>query len=268
MNKDQIMQTDVLDILFENRNKQYGAYALRKFYNNRLLMALGIMLLAVAVLTSLTFLHKKKVTITVFPYIMSDPEFGKVTEPVKKPVVPKVQVLKPLDQRKFVSNFVIVHDHIKTDTIQTLKPTDQISTVTLNKPVSVDPGIVSSQVTTNTNDPVVPVITTVDKTIPKYTADVMPAYPGGMDALRRFLQKNLQNPKDMEPGDLVNVTVQFVVGYDGKLQKFSIIQDGGEAFNNEVLRVLKKMPDWIPGRNNGETISVFYNIPVKFVPAE
>ena len=64
MNKDQIMQTDVLDILFENRNKQYGAYALRKFYNNRLLMAVGIMLLAVAGITSLSFLHKKKVTIT------------------------------------------------------------------------------------------------------------------------------------------------------------------------------------------------------------
>ncbi len=267
MNKDQIMQTDVLDILFENRNKQYGAYALRKFYNNRLLMAVGIMLLAVACLTSLSFLHKRKVTITVMPYIIADPMLTHVTEVPKKPVVQKVQVLKQADQKRYVSNLVIVHN-TKIDSIQTLKPTDQISTVTLNKPVSVDPGIVSSSVTTGTNDPVIPVITTVDKTLPIYTADIMPAYPGGMEALRRFLQKNLQNPKDMEPGDLVNVAVQFVVGYDGKLQKFSIIQDGGDAYDNEVLRVLKKMPDWIPGRNNGENISVYYNIPVKFVPAE
>ena len=59
MNKELIMTSDVLDILFENRNKSYGAYELRKFYANRLLKALGMMIGSVMVLSAFTFLPKK-----------------------------------------------------------------------------------------------------------------------------------------------------------------------------------------------------------------
>ncbi len=100
------------------------------------------------------------------------------------------------------------------------------------------------------------------------TAEVMPAYPGGMEALRKFLQRNLQNPEDLEAGQVVAVKIKFVVGYDGKLKSFEIIEDGGKPFNNEVIRVLKKMPMWTPGKSNGENVSVYYSIPVKFTAAE
>jgi hypothetical protein len=58
------------------------------------------------------------------------------------------------------------------------------------------------------------------------------------------------------------------VGYDGKLKKFEVQQDGGKVFNEEVIRVLKKMPDWIPGKTKGENVSVYYAIPVKFLATE
>jgi len=88
-----------------------------------------------------------------------------------------------------------------------------------------------------------------------------------MDALRRFLQRNLTNPKEMEEGEEVNVKIKFVVGYDGRLQSFITVQDGGEEFNKEVIRVLKKMPMWEPGKSNGQNVAVYYTIPVKFVSA-
>jgi protein TonB len=69
----------------------------------------------------------------------------------------------------------------------------------------------------------------------------------------------------MEEGEVVSVKMKFVVGYDGKLKGFETIQDGGEDFNKEVLRVLKKMPEWEPGKSNGQNVSVYYTIPVKFV---
>ena len=94
----------------------------------------------------------------------------------------------------------------------------------------------------------------------------MPSYPGGMDALKRFLQKNLTNPRDLEEGEMVSVKIRFVVGYDGKLKSFTTVQDGGEEFNKEVVRVLKKMPEWVPGKTKGQNVSVYYVIPVKFVP--
>ena len=59
-----------------------------------------------------------------------------------------------------------------------------------------------------------------------------------------------------------------MVGFDGKLQGFETIEDGGAAFNKEVIRVLKKMPEWIPGKSNGENVAVYYTIPVKFVPSD
>jgi protein TonB len=108
----------------------------------------------------------------------------------------------------------------------------------------------------------------VDKEIPRLTAELMPAFPGGMEALRKFLERNLRNPEDVEPGTVLAVKIRFIVGYDGKLKGFQIIEDGGEPFNNEVLRVLKKMPEWIPGKSDGEKVSVYYTIPVKFTSAE
>ena len=56
------------------------------------------------------------------------------------------------------------------------------------------------------------------------------------------------------------------MGYDGKLKSFTTVQDGGEEFNKEVIRVLKKMPEWEPGKTKGQNVSVYYVIPVKFVP--
>ena len=74
----------------------------------------------------------------------------------------------------------------------------------------------------------------------------------------------MDKPEPMNSGEAVTVKARFVVGYDGKLQGFRIIQDGGDVFNKEVMRVLKKMPDWVPGKAKGENVSVYYTIPVKF----
>jgi len=96
----------------------------------------------------------------------------------------------------------------------------------------------------------------------------MPSYPGGMDALRNFLVRNLENPRDMEEGEVANVKVKFVVGSNGELQSFVTVQDGGNEFNREVMRVLKKMPNWVPGKSKGQNVSVFYTIPIKFISAD
>ena len=55
------------------------------------------------------------------------------------------------------------------------------------------------------------------------------------------------------------------MGYDGALKGFEIVEDGGDEYNQEVIRVLKKMPRWIPGKSEGRNVSVFYLIPVSFM---
>ncbi len=271
MNKELIMKSDVLDILFENRNKSYGAYNLRKFYGNRLLKATGLMIALTLVLSAFTFLPKNKEFISATPYEIPDTKMSepKAKEPEKKKDPPKEVVKEiPVSSKKLLSNISIVKNTDKTDSIQTLDPKDLISNINLKVPGDGGPVLIPHIKPDQGGDITGSVKPVSDITTPIANPEVMPSFPGGADALRKFMQRNLHNPKDMEEGEQVSVKVQFVVGFDGKLKSFQLIQDGGEAFNNEVLRVMKKMPDWVPGRANGENVSVYYVIPVKFVPAE
>ena len=269
MNKELIMKSDVLDILFENRNKAYGAYHLRKFYNHRIKTAIGFMMLIAVAFSAFTFLPKKVTRLTARPFIFTETELTKVVEKpkeqVKKQETAKAEAkAKPVNQTKSVSNLVIVANHEKADTIQTLKETDVIGSVNI---VTANPGLpVVAPVKTQTGNGEV-TAPKIDKPGPMDigAVDVPPTYPGGMDALRKFLERNLHNPGEMDEGEAVSVKVKFVVDYNGKLQSFVTVQDGGEAYNKEVVRVLKKMPEWIPGKANGENVSVYYTIPVKFV---
>lgn len=106
----------------------------------------------------------------------------------------------------------------------------------------------------------------VDMNEPVDNPDVQASYPGGNLELRRFLERNLQAPE--EAGEEVQVKVRFVVGFDGNLESFDIVQDGGIDYNKEVIRVLKKMPKWNPGKKGGRNVRVYYYLPVKFQPLD
>jgi periplasmic protein TonB len=271
MKTDAILKADVLDIIFENRNKSYGAYTLRKFYNNRLYKALGAMGALVILLCSFTLLKSTKVAIG---GLITDSVFivKAVDLKEKKPEAPKVKVdiaITPKNKTVMASQiFTQVHitAHDVPTTIKTLDDDVAFGDKDIKLPVGGSISKVSLPTiggggTDSVKTPVKPV---VDILTPTETAEVMPTYPGGMDALRKYLERNLQNPEEIEEGQTVSVKVRFVVGYDGALKNLQIVEDGGAAFNNEVLRVVKKMKAWNPGKTKGENVSVYYTIPIKF----
>jgi len=275
MKADSILKADVLDIIFDNRNKDYGAYTLRKFYKDRLYKALGITFALIALLLLYTLFGKqhrhlvKPELETMFASIL--PDAVKPVEPIKpvQPEKPKQPItLKPVTTQVYVSQYRIVSDNNNVSKLNALTDDVAISNITNDAPgagkqvVHADPAP-----QTNTVDAGLPVKTT-DKTKPVTNPEFMPEFPGGEAALIKFLQRNLQNPEAMEDGEMVTVKVSFIVGYDGVLKGFEIVQDGGAAFNNEVIRVLKKMPAWKPGKTAGENVAVYYSIPVKFVPRD
>ncbi|MEI7734434.1 MAG: energy transducer TonB [Ferruginibacter sp.] len=266
MKTEQILKSDVLDIIFENRNKAYGAYALRKFYDNRLMKSVAAMLVVVVVLSAFTFIPKNSGEYSVRNIALPENEFAtakpkeKPVDPVKPPP-PKTQV----PMQKFLKDIKIVQDPDDSDSLPDYMDKKMIGSVTINVPGD-GPLVFGAPGPGTGEGPVAaPVKPVVDITQVRETAEVMPSFPGGMDGLKKFLQRNLNNPKEMEDGEMVSVKMKFVVGYDGKLKGFETIQDGGEEFNKEVLRVLKKMPEWVPGKSNGQNVSVYYTIPVKFV---
>jgi protein TonB len=263
MNSETIMQTDVLDIIFEKRNKLYGAYTLRKFYNNRLFKSIGITLGTVTFLCAFTLIPKAERR----AFDIGPTDEVSIAE-IKKPVEPPKEIPKPKEvitpQKKFDLP-VIVKEH--SDTLAEIKEVDRIGSVNIPGDATA-PALVEPVAPAGNGEIAATPTPVVDKTIPVDHPDVQPTYPGGMDALRKFLERNLVNPKDMEEGEMVNVNISFVVGYDGKLQRFNVVRDGGEIFNKEVIRVLKKMPDWVPGKARGENVAVNFNLPIKFVSAE
>ena len=275
MKADAILNADVLDIIFDNRNKSYGAYTLRKFYNNRLYKALGLTFATVAILMLYSFFKKENIVqplkvreifISSLPPIKPDPtpEKPKEKAALQKPATPKA----PQPAQKFTTNIQITKDHLAAP-IENLKDNVAINNIdVVGKPgetLIVAPKVPDAPASGGNAEVIKPAI---DKLTPSGFAEVMPSYPGGMEALKKFLEKYLKNPQDLQEGESVKVRIRFVVGYDGSLKGFETVQDGGTAFNNEVIRVLKKMPQWIPGKTKGENVSVYYTIPVNFIASE
>jgi periplasmic protein TonB len=95
-------------------------------------------------------------------------------------------------------------------------------------------------------------------------SEIMPEYPGGPEALKRFLLKNLRfDFEDQEPGTRIEIRCRFVVDKEGKVTGIEIVKSAGRSeYDKEVTRVVTKMPAWKPGIQNGRTVSVYFTLPV------
>jgi protein TonB len=229
------------------------------------------MFIATLAFSAFTILPKKENVIMVKPYITEEVKLKKLenkpeeTEKKKEIVKTEKPAAKsaPVNQVKHISNIKIVAVNEKADTVKTIAATDVIDIV--NR-VTTTPGIpaVLQPVKLPVNGGGDNNQTAIDRTSPVNgdAVDVLPAYPGGIEALREFLLKHLETPDELQRGETVSVRVKFVVDYTGKLTRFETLQN--DVYNKEVLRVLKKMPDWVPGKTKGENVSVYYVMPVRF----
>lgn len=95
-----------------------------------------------------------------------------------------------------------------------------------------------------------------------------PAFPGGYDVLLSFLNRNLKPPPELKAGEKKTVVAQFLVTADGSIDELQIMQSGGLYFDNELLRVLKRMPKWKPAIENGKPVPAIVTQPVTFFGME
>jgi periplasmic protein TonB len=267
MNAENILQSDLLDIIFENRNKQYGAYPLRKEYNRRLYLAIGIISAMAISLSAVYYWQqhtKKEAFITVCELFIPETELKTVQMPPNEP--PQLQ--KKLPQVASITNDPprIVPDNQVTDTsTHTVADLD-------NKAISNESADGPAAGSGNQAAPDKPASGPatagpgqVEAPAVRENAEIMPEYPGGIPALLRFLGKNLQVPEDaLEPGQKVRVPVKFVVNRDGQLSDVAFLTQTDPVLRKEILRVMAKMPRWKPGSQQGETVAVYYTIPVIF----
>jgi len=95
--------------------------------------------------------------------------------------------------------------------------------------------------------------------------DQMPQFPGGFEKLKEFIEKNRRYPKSLQArGIQGRVVVTFVVEKTGKISHAKVVRGVDPALDKEALRVIRKMPQWIPGKMCGKNVDVRYTMPVDF----
>ncbi len=95
--------------------------------------------------------------------------------------------------------------------------------------------------------------------------EVMPEYPGGMQAMMNFIGENVKYPEDaMEKNISGKVFVSFVVEKDGSVSEAKVVKGVCESIDNEALRVVNAMPKWTPGKKDGKNVRVSYTLPFTF----
>jgi periplasmic protein TonB len=274
MKPQEFLQADMLDIVFENRNKSYGAYSLRKDYNHRMVLALsGMMALVLTFILYTSFRKpnkekpKNSMAETVLIQQVELPNNKKMEEP--KPQNKPQTAARQQAAVKYTNKIKMVAQ--SPDTIPDQREIDRknIDTKPKEGDIPVGSGTPKGPAQDLPGDsPVVPDPPKEKEPEVFTSAEVMPTFPGGLEALKAFLERYLKSPRDLEEGEHIKVKVKFVVNENGSVTGMEIVQSGGNEFDREVMRVMNKMPAWEAGKENGRKVKVYFTIPVSFASAE
>ena len=260
------METEALivrtwdDLVFRNRNREYGAYPLRKSYSRRVLLGAGFS----AALMSAFLL---------FMGTVSD-NFCKI----KPPVLPKLDVkeflsppvfeprIKPPqrvnDQPRSTNTNTTVRVVDNDVPTQVTEPTEDVS---FNGTTEGTEGGVVEGSTTGTD---LPIVADVPKG-PVSWAEVMPKYEGGVDEMMKFIKRKIRYPNSAKSIAIEGtVYVSFIVNGDGTVTDVAVVRGFHPKCDEEAMRVISMLPDWIGGSQGGVPVAVRMILPIKFSLSE
>ncbi|GAB3331156.1 hypothetical protein GCM10027299_36720 [Larkinella ripae] len=274
MTPEQLKVATLDDIVFENRNKLYGAYDLRRFYNQSASRALwlGIALFGAALATP-TLYNRLKPAETPDQFmnevILEDiktlpQEEPPVVVPPPKVELPQVPTIRNLP----VEVVTEAPDDVTVPTVEDLE--DRVSS---DKTQEGDPNaldVIEAPTESAGPAPVEEAIKVERKTDEVFIAvEQNPQFPGGAKKMAEFLEKNLNYPPQASRANIAGkVYLQFVVNTDGSIVDVSVVKGVGFGCDEEALRVVKKMPNWQPGKQSGRPVRVKYTLPVVFALSE
>lgn len=266
MKAEDILKARWLDILFEHRNKEYGAYPIRSTYDLRLTKAV----IAALVCSLVFFLFLQNAGTTKPSRIF----VGSTDYDLMPPPQVKQPEIKPPQQQPPRKTFTyVVPQFVKNAPPQIAAPDDHDDAdVAGNTNPNDVPGGTTTQPAPATPAPVPvtpaePAPTPVVNDVPLTIAEEMPAYPGGREKMIAFLQQQLQDYVT-EEGQAKKATVRFIIEKDGSLSAVEITSGSDGDFNKRVVRTIQKMPRWKPGAQNGQKVKILYEFPIQLVPAD
>ena len=268
-----------VDMVFAGKNKEYGAYKLRKGTSGRNIKSLLILVIAAALVGGFlawkVIEQKQAEEQQAYMEAMELAKLQKQAEKEKKKpekVQPKVEMKKEIPVARETQKFtapVIKKDELVKEENQ-VKQMDQldakVAVGTENKEGVKDRTVeaVRSEIAVAAPPPPpAPKPEVATKVFD--VVEEMPSFPGGQGALMQYLASNIKYPVvAQENGVQGRVIVSFVVERDGSISDVKVARSVDPSLDREAQRVVKSMPRWSPGKQNGSTVRVKYTVPVVF----
>ena len=275
MEANKILGADILDIIFEGKNKEYGAYQLRKSYKKTLTKALiitGSVLLLIflgSVFANIINKNSSDKDINVIDTQMAEIKADEPPPPPPPPPPPTPPPPPEINQVKFTPPTIVKDEEVKPDEkIEEIKEDQVISTKTVESENKVQ--IVQAPVEEKGTQ-VVEVKVEDDENKVFTKVEVEAAFPGGEEAWRNYLKKTLNASTPVDngaSGGKYTVIVKFIVSKDGSLSDVKCENDPGFGMCEEAVRVIKKTRNWTPAIQNGRNVNAYRRQPITFLVEE
>jgi protein TonB len=272
MQTNEILTADVLDIIFDGKNKNYGAYELRKTYNNRLgksvFFTVFLMLLAI-----LGIVFQGRAGKSDKPdFEIMDTEIANIkaeVAPVLPVPPPKMQKPPEINQVKFVPPVIVSDDQVnENDKILDIQADQAISnkTIETDNKAQVVQAPVAEEGSNIIEKPKVD-----DGNIIFLKVEKEAEFPGGYQGWSRYLKQNLNpnTPVDNgSPNGTYQVIVKFVVSKDGSISDVTSETKFGYGMEDEAIKIIKRGPKWTPALQNGQNVNAYRRQPITFIVEE
>ena len=274
MSKVDLIDNSWVELVFENKNKAYGAYQLRKETGKRNVKAMIIVFATIAAIivaawakVAIENAMPKKVAIE------TDVELSKLAQKKEAKVERKEPVKVEMEQKvveKVKSSVKFTAPEIKKD--EDVKPEDELKSQDDLAKTNTAIGSFDVKGNDEAEGEVLKAKEVIAEEKPKEeetkvfdVVEQMPQFPGGQQALFEYLSKNIKYPVIAEENGVQGrVIVTVVVERDGSITDVKVVKSVDPSLDKEAQRVVKAMPHWIPGKQNGSAVRVKYTVPVTF----
>lgn len=275
MSKIDLISGEWTELVFAGRNQAYGAYQLRKGTGKRNVISI-IAVVALVLLCQIGLSLKKAADAEARKRAAMTEvvELSKLEQPKKKAEVKqqkKIQVEPEKVVERVKSSIKFTAPVIKKD--NEVKPEEELKTQDELMKTKTAIGAIDVKGNDDKGGEVLKLKEAVAQPEPKPevenkvfdVVEQMPSFPGGPSALMKYLSENVKYPVvAQENGVQGRVVVSFVVEKDGHITDVKVVRSVDPSLDKEAARVVKSMPSWIPGKQNGSAVRVKYNVPVSF----
>ncbi|MCH5247824.1 MAG: energy transducer TonB [Muribaculaceae bacterium] len=261
------------DLIFEGKNKEFGAYKLREESDRRHNRAMTVVVVIIAAVLALIFVIDKLPKPEAKPEDMIEQSLAELAteadEPEEEPEQQRVEEQQPealpeeiLNTMK-VTEIAIVDDSEVTEEIKSQDEIQESTTALGN--TDFDQGTDDINVVREHKDEIIVEEKKVDDNQVFTAVEQMPQFPGGEAELMKYLSTHIKYPTmAMENNIQGQVVVQFVVQKDGSIGEVKVVRSKDPDLDKEAVRVVKTLPNFIPGKMNGQSVNVWYTLPVRF----